>query len=312
MGEEPARSSFSDDGSRIVSKRQQLHVLSSWRKTVRLLGEDQPDRLSQITEAASSPSGSSFIFSHLAGRRLSFGRRTAADRLSHMTESASSLNGNRFIFSHLAGRRFVSGGGQPQPNRLSQIGIGRGGRGGGGPIESGWAEWAGGDGQPVDIGRAKVTVDMILVLSSKRMRKAIPGEEASPVGIPDRGSPEEVFAQDRLCGRQCHRPGRSLLGSENVECSIIGGGACLHSPNALGVSIIGWSGCSECPVGSANSGWARRGSAILECLARLVGVAHLIWVGCGGVGCSECANSERSAPVRGQVLARLVGDLGSV
>ena len=128
LGKEPARSSsFSDDGSRIVSKRQQLHVLSSWRKTVRLLGEDQPDRLSQITEAASSPSGSSFIFSHLAGRRLSFGRRTAADRLSHMTESASSLNGNRFIFSHLAGRRFVSGGGQPQPNRLSQIGIGRGG-----------------------------------------------------------------------------------------------------------------------------------------------------------------------------------------
>ena len=121
---------------------------------------------------------------------------------------------------------------------------------GGGTIESGWAEWAGGDGQPVDIGRAKVTVDMILVLSSKRMRKAIPGEEASPVGIPDRGSPEEVFAQDRLCGRQCHRPGRSLLDSENVECSVIGGGrACLHSPNALGVSIIGWSGCSECPVG---------------------------------------------------------------
>ena len=231
MGKEPARSSFSDDGSRIVSKRQQLHVLSSWRETVRLLGEDQPDRLSQITEAASSPSGSSFIFSHLAGRRLSFGRRTAADRLSHMTESASSLNGNRFIFSHLAGRRFVSGGGQPQPNRLSQIGIGRGG---GGTIESGWAEWAGGDGQPVDIGRAKVTVDMILVLSSKRMRKAIPGEEASPVRIPDRGSPEEVFAQDRLCGRQCHRPGRSLLDSENVECSVIGGGGVFAFSECIG------------------------------------------------------------------------------
>ena len=181
---------------------------------------------------------------------------------------------------------------------------------GGGTIESGWAEWAGGDGQPVDIGRAKVTVDMILVLSSKRMRKAIPGEEASPVGIPDRGSPEEVFAQDRLCGRQCHRPGRSLLGSEDVECSIIGGGGrvCILRMHWVFRSLGG----PDVQSAQSGSGWARRGSAILECLARLVGVAHLIWVGCGGVGCSECANSERSAPVRGQVLARLVGDLGSV
>ena len=75
---------------------------------------------------------------------------------------------------------------------------------------------------------------MILVLSSKRMRKAIPGEEASPVGIPDRGSPEEVFAQDRLCGRQCHRPGRSLLDSENVECSVIGGGGVFAFSECIG------------------------------------------------------------------------------
>ncbi len=75
---------------------------------------------------------------------------------------------------------------------------------------------------------------MILVLSSKRMRKAIPGEEASPVRIPDRGSPEEVFAQDRLCGRQCHRPGRSLLDSENVECSVMGGGGVFAFSECIG------------------------------------------------------------------------------